>query len=166
MPVSEAVEKMIAFYRGNIHDIDHFLKVWALAGLIGRQEGLPPRTQELLELAAIVHDISCPLCREKYGSAGGKEQERESPPLVEAFFASLPVEPAAVERISWLVAHHHTYVNVDGPDHQILLEADYLVNAGEKGLGRKAAAAGAHIFRTPSGIRLLNAMFPPESAEG
>ena len=50
---------------------------------------------------------------------------------IEAFFDGLPVECSDVERISWLVAHHHTYTNIDGPDHQILLEADFLVNAGE-----------------------------------
>ena len=41
---------------------------------------------------------------------------------IEAFFDGLPVECSDVERISWLVAHHHTYTNIDGPDHQILLD--------------------------------------------
>lgn len=86
---------------------------------------------EVLELAAVVHDIACPLCREKYGDTNGKHQELESPPLVEAFFADLPVSRADVDRISWLAAHHHTDTNVDGPDHRILLEADFLVNADE-----------------------------------
>ena len=48
----------------------------------------------------MVHDIACPLCREKYGDADGKHQELESPPLVEAFFAELPVARPDVERIS------------------------------------------------------------------
>ena len=86
MKISDAVEKMIAFYDGNLHDINHFLKVWAFAKTIGEQEGLDTRTQNTLELAAIVHDISCPLCREKYGNTDGKNQEEESAPLVEAFF--------------------------------------------------------------------------------
>ena len=30
MLITTAIEKMIDFYEGNIHDIDHFLKVWAL----------------------------------------------------------------------------------------------------------------------------------------
>ena len=67
MIVSQAIEKMIAFYKGNIHDIDHFIKVWAYAKTIGELEGLDAHTQEVLELAAVIHDISCPLCREKYG---------------------------------------------------------------------------------------------------
>lgn len=36
-----------------------------------------------------------------------------------------------IDRICYLVGHHHTYVNVDGIDYRILLEADFLVNAYE-----------------------------------
>ena len=105
MKVSEAIEKMIDFYRGDLHDIQHFLKVWAYAKTIGDMERLDARTQETLELAAVVHDISCPLCREKYGSADGWRQERESTPLVEAFFAG---DTADIPRIVYIVSHHHT----------------------------------------------------------
>ena len=35
MIVAAAIEKMIAFYNGNLHDINHFLKVWAMAKTIG-----------------------------------------------------------------------------------------------------------------------------------
>lgn len=75
--------------------------------------------------------------------------------------APLPVDPADVERISWVVGHHHTYTNVDGLDHQILLEADFLVNADESGYARAAIeTARSQIFQTVSGIRLLDAMYP------
>ncbi len=160
MIVAAATQKMIEFYNGNIHDIGHFLKVWALAKTIGELEGLDEHTQKILELAAVVHDISCPLCREKFGSASGKNQEMESPPLVEAFFEGLPVEHGDVERISWLVAHHHTYVNIDGPDHQILLEADFLVNAGESGYARSVIENFRQcVFRTDAGTKLLDSMY-------
>lgn len=45
MKVSDAIEKMIDFYNGDLHDIYHFLKVWAFAKSIGEQEGLDARTQ-------------------------------------------------------------------------------------------------------------------------
>ena len=97
----------------------------------------------------MIHDIACPLCREKYGDTDGKHQELESPPLVEAFFAELPVDRADVARISWLAAHHHTYTDIGGVDHQILLEADYLVNADEHGDSRPAVENfRRRIFRT------------------
>ena len=160
MIVVAAIEKMIAFYNGNLHDINHFLKVWAMAKTIGEQEKLDSHTQEILELTAVVHDISCPLCRETYGNTGGKNQELESPPLVTAFFAELPIDPSDVARISWLMAHHHTYTNVDGIDHRILLEADFLVNAGESDYSQAAIqSAQQRVFQTSTGIRLLDSIY-------
>ena len=158
--VAAATRKMIGFYHGNRHDIAHFLKVWAMAKTIGELEGLDRHTQEVLELAAVIHDIACPLCREKYGDTDGKHQELESPPLVEAFFAELPVDRADVARISWLAAHHHTYTDIGGVDHQILLEADYLVNADEHGDSRSAVENfRRRIFRTAAGTQLLNSIY-------
>ena len=160
MIVSTAIQRMTDFYRGNHHDINHFLKVWAMAKTIGELEVLDKHAQEVLELAAVVHDIACPLCREKYGDTNGKHQELESPPLVEAFFKGLPVERPDVERVSWLVAHHHTYANIDGPDHQILLEADFLVNAGESGYTPSAIRNfRERVFRTAAGKELLDSMY-------
>ena len=40
MIVSTAIQKMIEFYKGNRHDVNHFLKVWAMAKTIGELEGL------------------------------------------------------------------------------------------------------------------------------
>ena len=160
MIVSTAIQKMIAFYKGNHHDINHFLKVWSMAKTIGELEGLDGHTQEVLELTAVVHDIACPLCREKYGDADGKHQELESPPLVEAFFAELPVARPDVERISWLAAHHHTYTEIGGIDYQILLEADYLVNADEHGYSRPAIQTfRQRMLRTAAGLRLLDSIY-------
>ena len=160
MIVSSAIEKMIAFYQGNLHDINHFLKVWAFAKTIGEQEGLDDQTQLTLELAAVVHDIACPLCRQKYGNTNGKYQELESPPLVEDFFAGMPVEGDMAERISWLVAHHHTYTHVDSLDYQILLEADFLVNADEGGFVCAAIEnMRQSVFRTGAGVRLLDSIY-------
>ncbi len=160
MIITSAVEKMIEFYEGNLHDIAHFMKVWAFAETIGKQEKLDAHTQQVLELAAVVHDIACPLCRKKYGNTNGKNQERESPPLVEAFFADLSVPEEDIQRISWLAAHHHTYENAVGLDYRILLEADFLVNADESGYTIAAIkSAEKNIFRTSSGIRLLQSMY-------
>lgn len=164
MIVAAATEKMIEFYRGNLRDIDHFLEVWAMAKTIGELEGLDSHTQEVLELTAVVHDIACPLCREKYGNTNGSNQELESPPLVETFFEGLPVDPADLSRISFLVAHHHTDTGVDGLDYQILLEADFLVNAGESGYSRAVIEKfRQRVFRTKSGIRLLDSMYLGEA---
>ena len=87
MTIARIVEKMLAFSEGNIHDIDHLLRVWSYSKTIGELEELDSETQYVLEAAAIVHDIACPLCRKKYGSTNGKYQEMEGEPTVRAFFA-------------------------------------------------------------------------------
>ena len=49
---------------------------------------------------------------------------------------------------------------MDGLDYQILLEADFLVNAYEDGLSVQGISAfRAKVFRTRSGIRLLDAVY-------
>ena len=107
-----------------------------------------------------VHDISCPLCREKYGNTNGKNQELESEPLVKEFFEGMPVSEQKVERIIWLVTHHHTYTNIDGIDYQILIEADFLVNASESNFSKVSIEnAKSRIFRTAAGCRLLESIF-------
>ena len=45
------------------------------------------REQEIIEIAAILHDIACPLCREKYGNTNGKYQEKEGAVLAREFLA-------------------------------------------------------------------------------
>lgn len=82
METAGMIRDMVAFYKGNTHDINHFLKVYAYARTIGGLTGLDSGTQRTLEAAAIVHDIACPLCREKYGRADSALQEKESAPLV------------------------------------------------------------------------------------
>ena len=82
MNISQLMEKMIVFSNGNLHDMNHLMCVWTYAKTIGELEGLDRKTQETLEIAAITHDIACPLCREKYGNTNGKRQEEEGGPLV------------------------------------------------------------------------------------
>ena len=80
MIIAQIMEKMIAFSEGNIHDITHLSCMWTYAKTIGELEGLDADTQFILEVAAITHDIACPLCRKKYGNTNGKYQEQGGGP--------------------------------------------------------------------------------------
>ena len=44
MTISEIMQKMVSFSEGNIHDIDHLIKVWAYARTIGELEHLDEET--------------------------------------------------------------------------------------------------------------------------
>ena len=160
MSVAEITKRMIDYSKGNRRDINHFLKVYAYAKTIGECEGLDPETQLTLEVAAIVHDIACPLCREKYGNTNGKYQEAEGMVLAAEFLKDTGLPQACLDRVVYLVGHHHTLTDVEGLDYQILLEADYLVNADEHGYSRENVENTlAEIFRTATGSALLRAVY-------
>lgn len=160
MTKAKIVNKMIDFYRGNKSDVRHFMKVYAYAKTIGELEGLEEKTQDILEIAAIVHDIACPLCRQKYGNTNGNHQEEESAELLQIFLSEFMLPSDIEERVIYLVTHHHTYTNVEGIDYQILLEADYLVNADESQYSLDAVRTfRERVFRTKSGTHILDSIY-------
>ena len=79
MDMDLVLKEMIDYDAGDARRIQHFLKVYLYAGLIGRAEQLPEEMLETLETAAILHDIGIHAAEEKYGSAAGKYQEIEGP---------------------------------------------------------------------------------------
>lgn len=160
LSISQIMEKMIAFSEGNIHDIDHFVRVWNYAKTIAELEGINPDTQYILEVAAITHDIACPLCREKYGNTNGKHQEEEGFLLVKDFLSDSGMTQAQINRVAFLVGHHHTFLGIDGLDLQILIEADYIANATENGYSKENIKNFIkRIMKTESGKRLVQSVF-------
>lgn len=161
MGIAEIMKKMIAYSNGNIHDINHFIKVWTYAKTIGELEKLDSETQFILETAAITHDIACPLCREKYGNTDGRHQEQEGMPLVRDLLKDTGLKERQIDRIAYLVGHHHTLDNIEGMDYQILVEADYIVNADESNYSEANIKNFCEkIFKTQSGIELLESVYP------
>lgn len=155
MTIAQILNKMIAASNGNIHDIDHLLRVWAYARTIGELEGLDAETQYILEVAAITHDIACPLCREKYGNTNGKYQEQEGAVLVRAFLAGTGMTEDQIARVAYLVGHHHTLRDIHGMDYQSLIEADYIANASENGYAKESVIHFLNtIMKTASGRQL------------
>ncbi|WP_367181026.1 HD domain-containing protein [uncultured Mitsuokella sp.] len=165
--VEDVLAAMIAFDHGDARRIQHFLKVYAYASLLGKREGLPDDTQRLLEIAAILHDIGIHAAEEKYGSSAGIYQEKEGPAPARELLQKLGFAPAFIDRVCFLIGHHHTYQGVDGPDYQILLEADFLVNAYEDQLSEKGIRAFREkVFRTKSGRQLLDVIYGLTPEEG
>ena len=72
----------------------------------------------------------------------------------------LKFDPEVMERVCFLVGHHHTYHDIQGLDYQILVEADFLVNLYEDGADSQAVKTALDkIFRTGTGIQLCRDMF-------
>ncbi|NLV57502.1 MAG: HD domain-containing protein [Clostridiales bacterium] len=160
MNVSEIAARMIAYSNGDLHRINHLMKVYAYAKTIGECEKLDSKTQTVLEVAAIVHDIAIPLCLEKYGSSDGPYQEAEGAVLAAEFLDGCGCSDELKDRVAFLVGHHHTLKGITGPDYQILVEADFLVNADEHHLSQDTIRHMMDsVFRTDTGIALLKTMY-------
>ena len=156
---AQLIAAMTEYDGGDARRIQHFMKVYGFARTIATLEKIAPEEQYILEAAAIVHDIGIKISEEKYGSCAGPYQEKEGPPIAEEMLLRLGFEEKLIRRVCWLVGHHHTYDPIDGMDHQILVEADFLVNLFE---GSKDAdtirAAYARIFKTETGRKLCRDM--------
>ena len=87
------IARMIEYEDGCVERVNHFLKVFAFAKTIAEGEGLDRETQDVLEAAAVTHDVGIRVCFEKYGSCDGQKQELEGPPIAESY-----CRPAAMRR--------------------------------------------------------------------
>ena len=151
---------MIGLYHGDAKRIQHFCKVHSYAKLIAEMEKVDAKILFILETAALTHDIGIHLCEEKYGNCNGKLQEKEGPALAEQMLSELGFEKDVIERVSFLVGHHHTYTGIDGLDYQILVEADFLVNLFEGNTDTAhIRATYDNIFRTETGKKICREMF-------
>ena len=154
------IGKMIDYYEGDPKRVQHFLKVYEFARLIGEAEELPKDTLTVLKTAAIVHDIGIKVSEQKYDSSAGKYQEQEGPAIAEPMLRACGYEEEMIDRVLFLIAHHHTYNQIDGIDYQILVEADFLVNLFEDNSNRQVAEnVKENIFRTKTGLWYLEKMF-------
>ena len=154
------LQKMIEYFAGDAKRIQHFIKVHSFAKMIGQLEEIDETQQLILETAAIVHDIGIKNSEIKYKSSAGKYQEIEGPAPAKTLLLNLGYEDTVIERVCYLIAHHHTYGNIEGSDYQILVEADFLVNLYEDGVSENAVqTVKKNIFKTASGIRLLTTMY-------
>lgn len=156
----KVIEAMIDYYGTDIKRINHFLKVFSFAKTIGEAENLDEKSLNMLEITAIVHDIGIKVSEQKYNSSAGKYQELEGPQQAQILLKNLGADQQLIDDVCYIVAHHHTYSNIDTVEYQILVEADFLVNLFEDGVSEKAVSvANDKIFRTKTGKKLLKKMY-------
>lgn len=158
--ISSIMEKMIVYFENDVHQINHAIKVYGFAKTIGELEGLSKEKQEILEITAILHDIGIPESMRKYSSSAAKYQEEEGPPIARNLLKELNLNDELLDRVYFLIGHHHSYNYIDDVDFQILVEADFFVNIFEKNLNKEQIETiKKKNFKTESGIKLLNSMY-------
>ena len=146
---------------GDIRRIEHSLKVYGYAQLLGVAESLNEKTLEILELTALLHDIGIHVAEKKYAKSASHYQETEGPPVARDILTSLEFNPETVDRVCFIISKHHTFTAVDGVDFQLLVEADFLVNSTEDHMtDHQIIHFAKNIFRSESGFIYLRKLFP------
>ena len=154
----KAIEKMKAYF-DNQRFIEHTLKVLGRAEQICEGENIEaPFIREVATLGSIFHDIGIPEALKKHNSMDAPYQEREGPAVARKLMNDAGVRPDILERVCYIVGHHHTADKVDGADFQVIWEADFIVNIDEKNIVLEAddvESAVAENLKTKTGRTLI-----------
>ena len=169
--ISEVIDRltlaMMEYDKGDAMRIQHFIKVHRFAQLIARCEHVDEHTQYVTEMAAVVHDIGIHPAEAKYGKSSGKYQEELGPAPAREMLTKMGIDKDDIDRVCYLVGHHHTYSNIDGIDYQILVEADFLVKLFEDNVPEHGVdTALERIFKTETGKHLLQLQFKEKYVAG
>ena len=80
--------------------------------------------------------------------------------MVKTFLADCGISAEQIDRIAWLVGHHHTFHDIEGMDCQILIKADFIANASENEYNWENVTNFMNkIMKTAAGNRLARAIF-------
>jgi HD superfamily phosphodiesterase len=158
--IQDVLKTMIEYFGNDILRINHALKVYGFASTICRSETANRDTIDIIEIAAVLHDIGIHVSEKKYKSSAGKYQEIEGPPIARKMLEKLEVKQEIIERVYFLIGNHHSYSKINGLDFQILVEADFLVNIFEDELNKKMLASiREKYFKTKTGKILLDTIY-------
>ena len=126
---SELLYHALCYEEGHPRRTQHILKVYTLAKLLGEKEALSEKDRQILQAAAILHDIAIKYCKEHYaGDACQANQQREAPHLMCNFLDQAEYPAEYLPRILELVLLHHDYTDQPDPLLRLLIEADLIVN--------------------------------------
>ncbi|MBU2701781.1 HD superfamily phosphodiesterase [Sporomusaceae bacterium BoRhaA] len=157
---SVAVNKMIGYFQNDVKRVNHALKVYGFAKSIAETEALSGERLEILEVAAVLHDIGIKLGEQQYHSSSGKYQEMLGPAVARTLLQEFNLQEKFIERVCYLIGHHHTYSKIAGIDFQILIEADFLVNIFEEDLSKQQIKSiQEKYFKTSAGTAYLDNLY-------
>ncbi len=151
---------MVRYFGDDVKRINHALKVYGFAQILLEGENIPDDLRRITELAAILHDIGIKEAERKYNSSAGHYQEMEGPAIAGSILAESTISGEVADRVCFLVGSHHSYQKIDGPDFQILVEADFLVNIHEGYIKPEAAPSVVKTyFKTKTGRELAASIY-------
>ncbi|HOY51021.1 MAG TPA: HD domain-containing protein [Prolixibacteraceae bacterium] len=160
MEESAVLLGMVRYFGDDIKRISHAFKVYGFARAILSGERLPEEKALITALTAILHDIGIKEAVRKHHSSDSRFQEMEGPAVARSIMEGCGIHPHVMDRVCFITGHHHTYSKIDGPDFQILVEADFLVNIHEGYITPEAAPSVVKkYFRTSTGKDLAASLY-------
>jgi hypothetical protein len=153
------IEEMKKTFGPDEKRIKHALAVLDYAEQIQAVEGGDPL---VVKAAAILHDIGIQEAERKYGSAAGKYQQIEGPPIAKDILKRYDIDAEAVEHICKIIANHHSAKDIDTTEFRIILDADRIVNISERhpdADGDKLRKIVVNKFKTNEGGRIAEKLF-------
>lgn len=151
--IEELIYEMIQINAGDNRRINHALKVFGIASCIARRERFDESVILTTEAAAVLHDIAIRYCEKTYGSCVGPLQEKEGPGIARPILEKYTKDDKLIDRVLYIIAHHHTYDNVSELDYQAVIEADFIVNAEEGDISKTAFNTVINkYFKTGTGL--------------
>ncbi|MDO4178362.1 MAG: HD domain-containing protein [Phascolarctobacterium sp.] len=154
---TELLFRVLCFEEGHPRRTQHILKVYALAKLLGEKAKLSAQELQILQAAAILHDIAIKYCKEHFdGVCNQALQKQVAPMLVRQFLELADYSPEYIPVVTELVLKHHDY---DAPKNkllQFLMEADLIVNCYEAFPDEEKLTKIKTIFKSQAGKELFN----------
>jgi hypothetical protein len=141
-------------FGGDQKRIGHALMVLDFAEKIQHKEG---GRLDIIQAAAILHDIGIHEAERKYQSTAGKYQEIEGPPIAEGILKSLQWLQADIDHVCDIVGSHHCGNKIDTQEFRCIWDADWIVNMEHdyadfpRDKKRKLMET---VFRTPTGRQI------------
>lgn len=126
---SKLIGEMEKVFAGDQRRIDHAMVVLDCAEEIQQNEGGDPF---VVKAAAILHDIGIPQAQRKCGSAPGRYQETEGPPIAREILERYDVPAETVDHVCRIVGSHHSGSDIDTIEFRCIWDADHLVNVREE----------------------------------
>jgi len=150
---------MEAYFGDDARRIDHARKVTASAERIMAGEG---GDYTVVVAAGVLHDIGIPEAERKHGSSAGNFQEIEGPPIARELLTELGLQPAAIDEVCDIIAHHHSPGVVTTVNFKVLYDADWTVNLRDEydiRDRRKLADIIDRVFLTETGKNIARELY-------
>lgn len=158
--ISQVISEMIRILKHDRAQMEHAMKVYVYASMIGDLEGLKGDRLRGLRAAAILNDIVLPACLDREGAWNKDLQKNLGEPMVREVLHRLGYDRYA-DHVAYLVGHSHNYFEEmdDHLDLQILIEANFLVNLAEGRCAEKPEEVYNRYFATKTGRALMKDLF-------